>query len=105
FHKKYPEIKITGVFNRGADVAKRLMAERSADKFLADVYVNGLTTGYNVFYKAEPLDRSRPSSCCVKLLTRRAVGAESFSLPTRRISICSISTVRIAWSLLSTQNS
>ena len=24
-HKKYPEIKITGVFNRGADVAKRLM--------------------------------------------------------------------------------
>src|SRR5262245_66323378 len=23
FHKKYPEIKITGVFNRGADVAKR----------------------------------------------------------------------------------
>src|SRR5262245_39906287 len=28
FHKKFPEIKITGVFNRGADVAKRLMAER-----------------------------------------------------------------------------
>ena len=24
FHKKYPEIKVTGVFNRGADVAKRL---------------------------------------------------------------------------------
>src|SRR5262245_17685033 len=36
FHKKYPLIKITGVFNRGADVAKRLMAERRADKFLAD---------------------------------------------------------------------
>ena len=37
FHKKYPEIKITGVFNRGADVAKRLMAERRADKYLADL--------------------------------------------------------------------
>ena len=36
-HKKYPEIKITGVFNRGADVAKRLMAERRADKYLADL--------------------------------------------------------------------
>ena len=32
------------------------MAERRADKFLADVYLNGLTTGYNVFYKAKALD-------------------------------------------------
>ena len=60
FHKKYPEIKITGVFNRGADAAKRLMAERRADKFLADVYLNGLTTGYNVFYKAKVLDPIPP---------------------------------------------
>ena len=44
-HKKYPEIKITGVFNRGADVAKRLMAERRAEKYVADLYVNGMTTG------------------------------------------------------------
>lgn len=56
FHKKYPEIKVTGVFGRGADVAKRMMAERRAEKYLADLYVNGLTTGYNVFYKAKALD-------------------------------------------------
>ncbi len=60
FHKKYPEIKITGVFNRGADAAKRLMAERRADKFLVDLYLNGLTTGYNVFYKAKVLDPIPP---------------------------------------------
>jgi len=60
FHKKYPEIKITGVFNRGADVAKRLMAERRGDKYLADLYVNGMTTGYNVFYKAKALDPIPP---------------------------------------------
>ena len=60
FNKKYPEIKITGVFNRGADVAKRLMAERRADKYLADIYVNGMTTGYNVFYKAKALDPIPP---------------------------------------------
>ena len=60
FHKKYPEIKITGVFNRGADVAKRLMAERRADKFLGDIYLNGMTTGYNVFYKAKALDPIPP---------------------------------------------
>jgi ABC-type Fe3+ transport system substrate-binding protein len=59
-HKKYPEIKITGVFGRGADVAKRLMAERRAEKYLADLYVNGMTTGYNVFYKAKVLDPIPP---------------------------------------------
>jgi spermidine/putrescine-binding protein len=60
FHKKYPEIKVTGVFNRGADAAKRLMAERRADKHIADIYLNGLTTGYNVFYKAKVLDPIPP---------------------------------------------
>jgi iron(III) transport system substrate-binding protein len=60
FHKKYPEIKVTGVYNRGADVAKRMMAERRAEKYLADLYVNGMTTGYNVFYKAKALDPIPP---------------------------------------------
>jgi iron(III) transport system substrate-binding protein len=60
FHKKYPEIKITGVFGRGADVAKRSMAERRADKYLGDLYLNGMTTGYNVFYKAKALDPIPP---------------------------------------------
>jgi iron(III) transport system substrate-binding protein len=60
FHKKYPEIRITGVFNRGADVAKRLMAERRAEKYLGDLYLDGMTTGYNVFYKAKALDPIPP---------------------------------------------
>lgn len=60
FQKKYSAIKVTGVFGRGADVAKRLMAERRGEKFLADLYVNGMTTGYNVFYKAKALDPMPP---------------------------------------------
>jgi iron(III) transport system substrate-binding protein len=60
FHKKYPEVKVTGVFGRGADVAKRLMSERRAEKYMADLYVNGMTTGYNVFYKAKALDPIPP---------------------------------------------
>ena len=60
FNKKYPEIKVVGVFGRGADVAKRFMAERRAEKYLADLYVNGMTTGYNVFYKAKALDPIPP---------------------------------------------
>ena len=59
-HKKYPEIKVTGVFNRGADAARRLMSERRADKYLVDLYLNGMTTGYNVFYKAKVLDPIPP---------------------------------------------
>jgi len=59
FTKKY-EIKVTGVFGRGADVAKRLMSERRAEKYMADLYVNGMTTGYNVFYKAKALDPIPP---------------------------------------------
>jgi iron(III) transport system substrate-binding protein len=60
FHKKYPEIKVIGVFGRGADVAKRLMSERRAEKYLGDLYLNGMTTGYNVFYKAKALDPIPP---------------------------------------------
>ncbi len=59
-NKKYPEIKITGVFNRGADVARRMMSERRGEKFLADIYLNGMTTGYNVFYIAKALDPIPP---------------------------------------------
>jgi iron(III) transport system substrate-binding protein len=60
FHKKFSEITVTGVFGRGADVAKRLMAERRGEKYLADLYVDGQTTGYNVFYKAKVLDPIPP---------------------------------------------
>lgn len=56
FQKKYPEIAIKGFFGRGADVAKRLMAERRADRFIPDLYLNGMTTGYNVLYKAKAVD-------------------------------------------------
>jgi iron(III) transport system substrate-binding protein len=61
FHKKYPEIKVTGVFGRGADVAQRIMAERRADKFLADLYLSGHGTGYNVLYKGKAVDPIAPT--------------------------------------------
>jgi hypothetical protein len=42
---------VTGVYGRDADVAKRMMAERRADRYRADLYLNGMTTGYNVLAK------------------------------------------------------
>ena len=104
FHKKYPEIKITGVFNRGADVAKRLMAERRGEKYLADLYVDGMTTGYNVFIRRKCLIRSRRCWCFLKLPTSPSGGAASFITSIRRTSICSTSTGKIVWSSRSTPN-
>lgn len=56
FQKKYPKIAVKGVFGRGRDAALRIMSERRAGKNFADLYVNGMTTGYNVLYKAKVLD-------------------------------------------------
>jgi iron(III) transport system substrate-binding protein len=56
FHKKYPKIIVKGVFGRGRDAALRMLNERRAGKNLADLYLNGMTTGYNVLYKAKVLD-------------------------------------------------
>jgi iron(III) transport system substrate-binding protein len=60
FHKKYPEISVTGYFANGSRAAERLMAERRGGKYLADLYLNGMTTGYNVLYKAKVLDPIKP---------------------------------------------
>lgn len=56
FQKKYPEISVKGFFARGRGVALRMMAERRGTKYLADLYLNGMTTGYNVLYKAKVVD-------------------------------------------------
>jgi ABC-type glycerol-3-phosphate transport system substrate-binding protein len=37
FQKAYPEIKVTWVGGRAGEIAKRILAERRAGKFLADV--------------------------------------------------------------------
>jgi len=56
FQKKYPEIRITSVALRGAELAARLMTERRAEKFLWDVCICGTTTPYKVFHQGKALD-------------------------------------------------
>jgi len=56
FRKKYPEIKMTFVPGRGPDTAQRILSERRAGKYLADLYLSGIGTGYNVLYKGRILD-------------------------------------------------
>jgi iron(III) transport system substrate-binding protein len=56
FHRKYPKIVLKGFFGRGRDAALRMLSERRAGKNFADLYLDGMTTGYNVLYKAKVLD-------------------------------------------------
>jgi iron(III) transport system substrate-binding protein len=59
FQKKYPEINVVVTPGRGNTLAPRIMAERRAGKYLVDAYISGVTTAYEVFYRAKILDSVR----------------------------------------------
>jgi len=61
FKTEYPEIKITSIGGRSSDVAARVVAERRAGKFLADVVAVGSNTAFNVLYRAKALDPIKPT--------------------------------------------
>jgi ABC-type Fe3+ transport system substrate-binding protein len=61
FKKEYPEIKVTSVGGRSSDVATRIIAERRAGKYMADVVAVGSNTSFNVLYRANALDPLRPA--------------------------------------------
>ena len=42
FQKRYPEIKVSSVAGQAVDVTNRLLAERRAQKYLADVFSFGV---------------------------------------------------------------
>lgn len=60
FHKRYPKIKVNHVIGRGADVSQRILSERRAGKYLADLFVFGAATGYNFLYKGKVLEPIKP---------------------------------------------
>ncbi|MGH7770526.1 MAG: hypothetical protein ACREQP_23995, partial [Candidatus Binatia bacterium] len=44
FKKTYPQIKVVAVTGTGNQLATRMLAERRADKYLADVFSGGVST-------------------------------------------------------------
>lgn len=60
FQKAYPEIKLVGITGRGVQLGQRLMSERRAEKYLADVYSGGSTTILTL-YKTRGLDPMKPA--------------------------------------------
>lgn len=56
FRREFPEINVVSVLGRGNELTTRIMAERRAGKFLADVYSAGPGGMYNVLYRSKALD-------------------------------------------------
>jgi iron(III) transport system substrate-binding protein len=61
FEKEYPEIRVSAVTGRGNQLGPRLLAERRAEKYLADVVSSGANPNYQQFYLAKALDPIRPA--------------------------------------------
>ena len=61
FQKAYPEIKVTWVGGRAGEVAKRILAERCAGKFIVDVSSEGITSNYRSLHATKSLDPIKPA--------------------------------------------
>ncbi|HEY3302335.1 MAG TPA: extracellular solute-binding protein [Candidatus Binatia bacterium] len=61
FQKKYPEIKLSFVGGRAPVVGPKLITERRAGKYLADVVLTGPGTPYRMYYKNQALDPIGPA--------------------------------------------
>jgi len=61
FEKEFPEIKIVVVAGRGNQLGPRLLAERRAEKFIADVSSTGANPNYQQYIPAKALDPIKPA--------------------------------------------
>ena len=61
FQRDFPEIKIAPVPIRGAEISRRLIAERRADKYIADVVMAGANGTTLVLHPAKALDPIKPA--------------------------------------------
>jgi iron(III) transport system substrate-binding protein len=60
FQQKFPAIKVVSVLASANVLMQRTMGERRAGKYLADLYLDGSTTGYEM-YQARVLDPIKPA--------------------------------------------
>jgi len=59
FQKRYPEMRITYVLGRIAEIMPRLLAERRAGQYLADLWIGSSATTYTL-YEAKVFDLIKP---------------------------------------------
>jgi len=61
FKKDYPEIKVFAVTGTGAQLGTRIVTERRAEKYIADIFSAGPNSAFNILYKAKALDPLKPA--------------------------------------------
>jgi iron(III) transport system substrate-binding protein len=61
FKKEFPDIKIVAVTGRGNQLGQRLLSERRAEKYIADVVSAGANPNYQQFHPAKALDPIKPA--------------------------------------------
>jgi iron(III) transport system substrate-binding protein len=61
FQKAFPKIKVISVTGSGTQLAPRIVTERRAEKFLADVYNGGGTSLYQMLYLGKMLEPIKPA--------------------------------------------
>ncbi|HSK30140.1 MAG TPA: hypothetical protein VLA17_09265, partial [Candidatus Limnocylindria bacterium] len=61
FKKNFPGINVVSVTGRGNELTTRIMSERRAGKYIADVYSGGTGGNFNVLYKGKALDPIKPA--------------------------------------------
>jgi iron(III) transport system substrate-binding protein len=61
FEKEFPDIKIVAVTGRGNQLGQRLLSERRAEKYIADVVSAGANPNYQQFHLAKALDPIKPA--------------------------------------------
>ena len=87
FQKKFPKIKISVVTARGGEHVSRLMAERRAGKFLADLGNLGNTSPYTLYRRSTCSIRSLRLLFCLRSrmsLTSRSNRSSSHLFPPPR---------------------
>ena len=88
FKSEYPEIKVTSIGGRSSDVAARIMAERRAGKYLADVVAVGSNTAFNVLYRAKALDPLKPTLILPEVLDPSKWLGGEYPFVDLRTSVC-----------------
>lgn len=61
FQKQFPEIHVVMVAGTGDQIGPKIMTERRASKYLADLYISGTGTGHDVLHRAGALDPLKPA--------------------------------------------
>src|ERR1043166_6486733 len=60
FERAFPKIKVNQVRGRGSDLGPRIVAERRAGKYLADVFTGGKGTAHATLYIGKALAPLKP---------------------------------------------